>query len=150
LVRGFNAFPHSMLSLLISQNHDAWHELTLTDEHFSDDLLPIWGTLWAFDDSADIAWLESEAGISAMSNCGFRIFYHDDFGYFFGIDGAGYDFYEEHWIPLYLARGLHCILIAIPFKFTILGEFLKSIILLNPTVMNFSLLFQTTIKFKFF
>lgn len=106
-VRGFNAFPLSMLSLLISQNLDAWRELTLTDENFSDDFLPIWGTLWAFDDSADIAWLDSEAGISAMSNCGFRIFYHNDFGYFFGIDGAGYDFYEEHWIPLYLARGLH-------------------------------------------
>ena len=28
------------------------------------------------------------------------------FGYFFGIDGAGYSFYEEHWIPLYKARGL--------------------------------------------
>ena len=27
-------------------------------------------------------------------------------GYFFGIDGAGYSFYEEHWIPLYKARGL--------------------------------------------
>lgn len=24
-----------------------------------------------------------------------------------GIDGAGYDFYEAHWIPLYEARGLH-------------------------------------------
>ena len=22
------------------------------------------------------------------------------------IDGAGYDFYESHWIPLYKARGL--------------------------------------------
>ena len=29
-----------------------------------------------------------------------------EFGYFFGIDGAGYDFYECHWIPLYKARGL--------------------------------------------
>lgn len=106
-VRGFNAFPQSMISLLISQNPDAWRELTLTDENFSDDLLPIWGTLWAFDDSSDINWLETDEGLSAMSDCGFRVFYHDDFGYFFGIDGAGYDFYKKHWIPLYLARGLH-------------------------------------------
>ena len=32
---------------------------------------------------------------------------HEEFGYFFGIDGAGYDFYEAHWTPLYKARGLH-------------------------------------------
>lgn len=67
-VRGFNAFPQSMISLLISQNPDAWRELTLTDENFSDDLLPIWGTLWAFDDSSDINWLETDEGLSAMSD----------------------------------------------------------------------------------
>lgn len=42
----------------------------------------------------------------AMSQCGFRIFKSFEFGYFFGIDGAGYDFYESHWLPLYEARGL--------------------------------------------
>ena len=41
-----------------------------------------------------------------MSECGFRIFESEEFGYFFGIDGAGYDFYEQHWLPLYKARGL--------------------------------------------
>lgn len=147
-VRGFNAFPQSMLSLIIEQNPEAWSEITLpavgdsvfvyetsergeivdrdgssysvslyngdtvtvTSDDFEvcyDYALPIWGTLWAFDDSADIYWLESDEGIVAMSDCGFRVFHHDDFGYFFGIDGAGYDFYEDHWIPLYLGRGLH-------------------------------------------
>lgn len=42
-----------------------------------------------------------------MSDCGFRIYKSEDYGYFFGIDGAGYSFYEEHWMPLYKARGLH-------------------------------------------
>lgn len=146
-VRGFNAFPQPMISLLIAQNSDSWHELTLpavgdsvfvyesaergeiiarNDSSYTislhngdtitvsaDDFevcydysLPIWGTLWSFDDPADISWLDSDKGIAAMSEYGFRVFQHDDFGYFFGIDGAGYDFYEEHWIPLYLARGL--------------------------------------------
>lgn len=42
-----------------------------------------------------------------MADCGFRIYESDDFGgYIFGIDGAGYDFYDAHWIPLYKARGL--------------------------------------------
>lgn len=68
--------------------------------------LPMWGTMWSFGDSADDWWLEEKDGIKVMSECGFRIYEHEEFGYFFGIDGAGYDFYEAHWIPLYKARGL--------------------------------------------
>ena len=70
------------------------------------DILPCWGIMWNFVESVDEYWLEKGAGLTALSECGFRVFYHDDFGYFFGIDGAGYDFFEEHWIPLYTARGL--------------------------------------------
>ena len=69
--------------------------------------LPVWGTMWSMGDSLDERWLDTESGLEAMSRCGFRIFEHEEFGYFFGIDGAGYDFYEEQWIPLYKARGLH-------------------------------------------
>lgn len=71
-----------------------------------DDGLPMWGTMWSFNDSADNWWLEEGDGIRLMSECGFRVYVHEEFGYFFGIDGAGYDFYEAHWIPLYKARGL--------------------------------------------
>lgn len=70
------------------------------------DLLPMWGTMWSFGESLDDFWLEEQNGVKLMSDCGFRIYKSDDFGYFFGIDGAGYDFYEQHWIPLYKARGL--------------------------------------------
>lgn len=69
--------------------------------------LPMWGTMWSFGDSLDDEWLSHYGGIKLMSECGFSIFHSEDFGYFFGIDGAGYDFYEAHWIPLYEARGLH-------------------------------------------
>lgn len=72
----------------------------------TDGSLPMWGTLWSFGDSADDYWLENMDGIRIMSECGFRVYESEDFGYFFGIDGAGYDFYESHWIPLYKARGL--------------------------------------------
>lgn len=68
--------------------------------------LPIWGTMWTFGDSTDDYWLEELGGIEAMSECGFRVYENEDFGYVFGIDGAGYDFYELHWIPLYKRRGL--------------------------------------------
>lgn len=71
-----------------------------------DGSLPIWGTMWSFSDSTDNWWLEKKDGIRKMSGCRFRIYRHDEFGYFFGIDGAGYDFVSAHWIPLYKARGL--------------------------------------------
>lgn len=72
-----------------------------------DGYLPMWGTLWSFRNSADDYWLEELNGIELMSECGFRIFEHEEWGYFFGIDGCGYSFYDEHWIPLYKKRGLH-------------------------------------------
>lgn len=70
-----------------------------------DDMLPMWGTMWSFGDSADDEWVH-EGGLEIMSALGFRVYEHDDWGIFFGIDGAGYDFYEAHWIPLYEKRGL--------------------------------------------
>ena len=81
-----------------------YHENRIEIEH--DYSLPIWGTMWSFGDSCDEDWFEYGDGIALMSQCGFRIFKNEEFGYFFGIDGAGYDFYEAHWIPLYVARGL--------------------------------------------
>ena len=71
-----------------------------------DDRLPMWGTMWSFGDSCDNYWLEEQDGIQVMSDHGFRIYEHEEFGYFFGIDGAGYNFYDQHWVPLYEARGL--------------------------------------------
>lgn len=71
-----------------------------------DDYFPMWGTMWTFGDSADDYWIEEMGGLQIMADCGFRIYEQEDFGYIFGIDGCGYDFYEAHWIPLYKARGL--------------------------------------------
>lgn len=71
-----------------------------------DGILPMWGWLWSFSDSADDYFMDELDGIKKMSECGFRIYEHDEWGYFFGIDGCGYSFYDEHWIPLYKKRGL--------------------------------------------
>ena len=70
-----------------------------------DDLLPMWGWMWQFSDNCDDWWLEEH--LQEMTDCGFRIYEHEEFGYFFGIDGAGYSFYEAHWLPLYDIRGLN-------------------------------------------
>lgn len=84
-----------------------------------DGCLPMWGTMWSFG-WRDKQWGESNEGMEALSRCGFRVYPSEEFGVFFGIDGAGYSFMGEvwrngrgeicsegHWIPLYLARGLH-------------------------------------------
>jgi len=96
--------------------------VTLSENDFEverEDILPMWSTMWSFS-GLDTEWGESDEGIAALSRCGFRVYRSEEFGIFFGIDGAGYDFYGEchrdskgqicsegHWIPLYLERGLH-------------------------------------------
>ncbi len=82
------------------------HEITPTEGEDFDSIVPIWRAMWAFNRDVDNEWLEEEDCQDAMAKCGFRIFEQEDYGYIFGIDGAGYDFYEAHWIPLYKARGL--------------------------------------------
>ena len=103
---------------IIQSNYDGENDLYLvgfpddTDEVLSkdefetqpDSYRPMWGTLWSFGDSCDEYWLERH--LQEMADCGFRIYEQEDYGYIFGIDGAGYDFYEAHWIPLYKKRGL--------------------------------------------
>ena len=91
----------------IQLDDDSWTDAERDDfEVERDGGLPMWGTMWTFGDSADDWWLEERDGIKLMSECGFRVYESEDFGFIFGIDGAGYDFYESHWIPLYKARGL--------------------------------------------
>lgn len=68
-----------------------------------DGYLPMWGTLWVLP-YMDQDWIEDN--LQAVADCGFRIYYQEDYGYIIGVDGAGYNFYESHWIPLYKARGL--------------------------------------------
>lgn len=70
---------------------------------------PMWGTMWALTDPTDIEWATGEylgPHLQEIADCGFRIYQSEDFGVLLGINGAGYDFFEAHWIPLYKARGL--------------------------------------------
>lgn len=60
-----------------------------------------WGTL--FHD-ADL-WLSGRPELAAEA--GFIVFESDYFdGYLLGVDGAGYNFYEHHWLPLYEGCGI--------------------------------------------
>lgn len=105
-VKEFSRFPTEMLIRIATQNIDLWHDVTVGKE-YPISPFPLWRAMWQFKDKADDSWLEEDDGIRLMSETGFRVFKHDDFGYFFGLDGGGYDFYEKHWIPLYVKRGLN-------------------------------------------
>jgi len=105
-VNSFNAVPTTVVEKLMQLDLDDVREITPGRRDEDADYLPMWGTMWSFGDSADDYWLEEEDGLELMAECGFRIYEQEDFGYLFGIDGAGYSFMDNHWIPLYKARGL--------------------------------------------
>ena len=105
-VSQMNAVDTNMIARLMDDYPEEWEEVTC--EEYPGRIyerLPMWGTMWSFE-SIDNYWLDKADGIKKMSRCGFRIYYHEEWGYFFGIDGGGYNFYEAHWLPLYEARGL--------------------------------------------
>ena len=67
-----------------------------------DSFLPMWGTLWTFDNSYEENWVRYN--LYEVSKMGFRIYEYQETGtLYIGIDGAGYDFYEAHWSKLYNA-----------------------------------------------
>lgn len=68
------------------------------------DWFPAWYILFQPKDSADEYFIREN--LQKVADCGFRIYEHDDYGIYLGIDGAGYDFYSAHWIPLYKAAGM--------------------------------------------
>ena len=107
-VNGFDRVPMDVvIKLWEHSGYNDFYEITpYTDEERDEiyDTFPMWGTMWSFGNSADEWWLENN--LETMKECGFRIYESEDYGYVFGIDGAGYDFYESHWMPLYEAIGL--------------------------------------------
>lgn len=105
-VDSFNAVPVAVFEKLMRLDPDEVREITPCERDEDARYLPMWSTMWSFGNSADDYWLEEENGLELMAECGFRIYEQEDFGYLFGLDGAGYSFMDEHWIPLYKARGL--------------------------------------------
>lgn len=67
---------------------------------------PMWSRWFLVEDS--YAEDRIRGDMAAVCDLGFTVIEEQENGYLFlGIDGAGYDFYEAHWIPLYDFLGLH-------------------------------------------
>ena len=59
---------------------------------------PMWSTLWMADTLMENFILEH---MYQVAEIGFKIYETEEGDILLGIDGAGYDFYENHWNPLY-------------------------------------------------
>ena len=73
-VRGFNAIPTRMIAKLWELEPEDWQEITCAEAAEcleAENVLPMWGTMWSFEDKADDYWLE-KGGLKLMSQCGFR------------------------------------------------------------------------------
>lgn len=102
----WNAIPTEAVRIIINHDIDNGEEsYELTEEREDAYGYPVaWGTMWTFGESLDEDWALENKDI--LEECGIVAFYTETLGVVFGIDGAGYDFYEQHWIPLYKSRGL--------------------------------------------
>jgi len=67
--------------------------------------IPMWSYVFAPKEEIDQKWLKECAEI-ITDWCSVIVYYTPEIGYYIGINGAGYDFYDAHWIPLYVLRGL--------------------------------------------
>lgn len=101
-VNEFNAIENKVLLEAIGNEWDEWEVL----EDVEDDGVPewpMWGWLWSFYDSADESWAWDHE--KTLLDIGFTIIKNESEGWFYiGINGAGFDFYDAFWLPLYRAR----------------------------------------------
>jgi hypothetical protein len=75
------------------------------EEDYYSGLFPMWGTLFNPKSGLDEEWIQNN--LEKVKECGLRAFeYYPTGDIFLGVDGAGYSFMDNHWIPLYKARGL--------------------------------------------
>lgn len=109
-LKEWNQYPQWIVEKMVGENYEFFQNITPykdDDDNEYEEFFPIWGTLFEMSDSTDIYWLEEN--LDEIAECGVKIYSYDDGDnqmYLLGIDGAGYDFYENHWVPLYEKRGL--------------------------------------------
>lgn len=73
------------------------------ESHYSEDLVA-WGEMWTFKNHTDETWASKNP--DAFERAGISLFDVEKVGLVFGVDGGGYSFLEDHFLPLYIERGL--------------------------------------------
>ncbi len=98
-------FSNIPTSLVKRAFKDDYEELELLTSKYPElDFPAAWGWMFHPEYSTDEEWIREN--IEAVEECGFLVYDSDETGILLAVDGAGYSFWEEHWKPLYLKRGL--------------------------------------------
>ncbi|MDE7425354.1 MAG: hypothetical protein K2N51_16980 [Lachnospiraceae bacterium] len=92
--------PTRAVVLLAENKLDNIIELTpKVNENVLD--FPTYDTMWRFKNGFDSLWIKNNA--NKFREIGFRVFDSDIFGIIFGLEDTNFDFYFEHFEPLYNA-----------------------------------------------
>ena len=67
--------------------------------------IPAWATVFVPKEWIDAEWIKRHAK-EIYEKTGFIVYDTDELGVYLGVNGAGYDFFDAHWIKLYRLRGL--------------------------------------------
>lgn len=71
------------------EDFDTWRDDILSDWH------PMWSTVFLVSD-----FFAKQEYVDNLYKCGIGVI-ENEFGTFLFVPGAGYDFYEAHWIPMF-------------------------------------------------
>src|SRR5699024_6464757 len=111
-VQAWNRLPIWVIEKMIGDNYEIWENITqyeeTSEEENGKELFPMWPTLLEMQYRSDGIWVLEN--LDKGKGCGIDIYKYDDGEndmILLGVDGAGYDFYEEHWLPLYNKRGFN-------------------------------------------
>jgi hypothetical protein len=100
--RDFSNIPTELIKKAFKDNFE---ELELLSSKYPElDYPACWGWMFHPECSFDEEWIRKH--ISEVEECGFLVYDSDETGILLGVDGCGYNFYDEHWKPLYKIRGL--------------------------------------------
>ena len=102
LVDSFSAIPTEWVKIIAAQTGAEFYGI-------------MWGTMFLVNEPVDKRWIKSLLqpvtnakdefyGMQEVGDTGISAFEIDG-ELVLGINGAGYDFYAHHWIPLYEALG---------------------------------------------
>jgi len=113
ILRDFSQVPTDLLERAYGPDYSDITILAPTPEDYEDleeyyeenPKIPMWGWVFIPDDPLDAKWIRQNAKKIA-EECGLIVYETPELGVYLGVNGAGYDFYEAHWLPLYRLRGL--------------------------------------------
>lgn len=100
-VAQWNEIPTEAVTFL-ARNLE-YEKLTGDEDTQNTSELVEWGEMWTFKNHTDDVWALKNP--DAFERAGISLFEVEKIGLVFGVDGGGYSFYEDHFLPLYIERG---------------------------------------------